>query len=546
MIPFERSGAFRPRAGSHELRRLVVRGAATTISASGLALAAQVVSTVILARLLTPADFGVVTMVTTFSLLLVSFGLNGFTEAVIQFDEIDHQTASNLFWINLGAASALATAFAAAGSLLARFYHNPLVPQVATCLSVGIVISAGSVMHLAFLKRALRFIGVSGNDLVGRGVNTAVAIALALRGWGCWALVGGIIAQQLSILIGAWCLCRWIPSLPRRTGKTGAMVRFAAKVYGQYTVGYFATNIDNLLVGWRFNAVALGFYKKAFDLFALTASQLTAPLNNVALAALSRLNEDHPRLRRYLANSLGMIAFVGMAASADLTLVGRDVVRLVLGSKWSESGRIFEIFGPGIGAMLLGSTVGWIHLSVGKPGRWLRWSLVQLTFTVALFLAALPWGPAGVAAAWSISYWILLIPAFWYAGRPIGFGVSVLVTSIWRYTAAALVSGIATAAIIRGGPLWNSPSGTGAALGATIISALFIALYLAAVILLHRGLAPLRQLVGLLSELAPSRKVSTAAAELFEIAHQEGRQSAESVVVPPGQAGEKHLTRLSR
>jgi PST family polysaccharide transporter len=209
-----------------------------------------------------------------------------------------------------------------------------------------------------------------------------------------------------------------------------------------------------------------------------------------------------------------MIAFAGMAMSADLTLVGRDVVRLVLGPRWSESGRIFELFGPGIGAMLLCSTVGWIHLSIGKPGRWLRWSLVELAFTVSLFIAALPWGPAGVAAAWTISYWTLLIPSFWYAGRPIGFGVSTLITAIWRYVAAALVAGLTTAVIIRGTPFWDIPSSTSAALRAIIvISMLLLALYLGTVILFHRGLAPLRQLAGLLRELAPSRKATRPAAE---------------------------------
>lgn len=507
MIPFDINGAFRPKTGSHELKRLAVRGAAATISASGLALAAQVVSTVVLARLLTPADFGVVAMVTTFSLLLVSFGLNGFTEAVIQCEEIDHYTASNLFWLNAGAGLVLAIAFAAAGSLLASFYRNPLVAHVAMALSVGISVQATSVIHLALLMRAMRFAGTSSSDVIGRALNTAVSIVLALRGWGYWSLVVGIIAQQLSMTIGAWWLCSWIPSLPRRTGKTGPMLRFAGKVYGQFSVAYSTRNIDNLLVGWRFNAVALGFYKKAFDLFALTATQLTAPLNNVALAALSRLNQDHARFRRYLASSLGMVAFVGMAASADLTLVGKDVVRLVLGPKWSESGSIFELFGPGIGAMLLCSTVSWIHLSIGKPGRLIRASIAGLAITLCLFLVGLSWGPAGVAAAWSISFWIMLVPTFWYAGRPIGFGVSAFVGAIWRYTAAALVAGLATAAIIRGGVLWGTPSSTGAAFAVTVIvSILFVALYLVVVILLHGGLAPLRQLGSLLGELAPLRK----------------------------------------
>jgi PST family polysaccharide transporter len=514
MIPFDGSGAFHPGNGGHELRRLAVRGAAATLSASALALGAQLISTVILARLLTPADFGVVTMVTTFSLLLVNFGLNGFMDAVIQFEEIDQYTASNLFWLNSGAGLSLAIAFVAAGSLLARFYGNPLVANVAAGLSVGIFIAAVSVIHQALLKRAMRFAGTSANDVIGRAVNTAVSILLALRGWGYWALVAGIVAQQLSVTIGAWWLCRWVPSLPRRTGKTGAAVRFAAKVYARFCLGYSAQNIDNLLVGWRFNAVALGFYKKAYDLFSLPGGQLTAPLHNVALASLSKLNRDPIRFRRYLANSLGIIAFVGMAASADLTLIGKDVVRLVLGPQWSESGRIFELFGPGIGVMLLWSTVGWIHLSIGKPGRWFRWSLVELGLTVSLFLAALPWGPVGIAAAWSLSYWTLLIPGFWYAGRPIGFGVSALIGAIWRYVAAALVAGSATAAIIRGTPFWYTPSGTSAALWAIItISTVFVTLYLGTTIALHWGLAPLRQLASLLRELAPSRKDTRPTAE---------------------------------
>jgi len=229
---------------------------------------------------------------------------------------------------------------------------------------------------------------------------------------------------------------------------------------------------------------------------------------------LSRLNHDPARFRRYFANALGIIAFVGMAVSADLTLVGRDVVRLVLGPQWSEAGRIFQLFGPGIGAMLLCSTIGWIHLSIGNPGRWLRWTVVEFAVTAALFLVALPWGPDGVAAAWSVSYCILLIPAFWYAGRPIGFGVSFLIAAIWRYGAASLLAALATVALFRGTPIWASPLGPGAALEAVIIiSSAFVAFYLGGVILLHWGLAPFRQVASVLRELAPRRTVASPVAE---------------------------------
>ena len=514
MIPFDASGAFHPVAEGGGLRRVAVRSAAAALSGAALSLGLRVVGTVALARLLTPADFGVVTMVTTVSLLLTSFGLNGFTEAVIQFEEMDHYTASNLFWLNIAGGLVLAIALAAAGSPLAHFYRNPLAANVAVGLSLAVFISSTSVIHLALLKRGMSFTSSSVNDVVALAVYTAVTILLAARGWGYWALVGGMVANQLSLTIGAWWLVRWIPSLPSRTGKTGVVLRFAAKVYGQFSLRYSTRNIDNLLVGWQFNAAALGFYKKAFDLFALSASQLTAPLDNVALAALSRLNHDPARFRRYLANSIGIIAFVGLAVSADLTLVGRDVVRLLLGPQWSESGRIFQLFGPGIGVMLLCSTVGWIHLSIGKPGRWLRWTIVEFAFTASLFGLALPWGPKGIAAAWSVSYCALVVPAFWYAGRPIGLGVSFLIAAVWRYAAASLLAGAATAAIFRGTLIWSSPAGVGAALETIIItSSTFITFYVGTVILLHWGCAPLRQLAGLLREIGPRRIATSPAAE---------------------------------
>jgi O-antigen/teichoic acid export membrane protein len=318
----------------------------------------------------------------------------------------------------------------------------------------------------------------------------------------------------LITTMGALWLCRWIPSLPRRGVGTRAMLTFAASVYGRFSANYFARNFDNFLVGWQFNASALGYYKKAYDLFALTASQLTAPLNSVALAALSRLNHEPARFKRYLANSLGIVAFVGMAVGADLTLVGKDAVRLVLGPKWSESGRIFELFGPGIGIMLLNSTVGWIHLSIGAAGRWLRWTLVESAATALMFVVALPWGPAGIAVAWSVSFWMLSIPAFWYAGRPIGFGVSSLIGAVWRYAAGSLVAGLGTAAIIRGTPFWGpSPSACAALWAIIIITALFVTLYLGAVILLHWGCAPLRQFASLLREVAPWRRITRPAVE---------------------------------
>jgi len=258
---------------SGELRKLTVRGAGATLFAGMSTLAIQVTATVTLARILTPKEFGLIAMVTTFSLLLVNFGFNGFTEAVVQRDEINEALASTIFWINLGFGIFLTVVFAASGSLLARFFHDTEVQHVAEFVSLTIVATSVSTVHLALLKRAMRFSAVSGNDIAARFISVLVSIGLGLKGWGYWALAVGAIAQPVSTCIGALWLCRWMPRRPRRVPGVKESLNFALHTYGNFGVNYLSRNTDNLLVGWRFNAQSLGYYKKAYDLFALTANQ---------------------------------------------------------------------------------------------------------------------------------------------------------------------------------------------------------------------------------------------------------------------------------
>jgi PST family polysaccharide transporter len=465
------------------------------------------VSTVVLARLLTPSDFGLVAMVTTFMLLIANFGLNGFTEAIQQREKINSALVSNLFWISLSVGALMTVGFAASGTLLARFYGDAKVAHVAIAMSPVIFLGSISVQHLALLKRAMRFSTVSFNDIVARAVSVLVAIGLGWAGWGYWALVAGALAAPLAVAIGAWTQCRWMPSFPRREPGTGSMVRYALNIYGRFSFNYFARNTDNLLVGWRFGPSALGFYKKAYDLFLLPASQLSAPLTSVAVSALSRLDRDSEQYRRYFLRTLAVMALVGMGIGADLTLTGKDVILLVLGPAWATAGRIFMFFGPGVGIMLIYNTHGWLHLSMGTAHRWFRWVVVEFIVTAALFLVGLHWGPEGIAAAWTLSFWILTIPAFWYAGKPIGFGVGPVITEVWKYILAALLAGGASAMILRGVPVFAGvPGPVGAFTRIVTDSVLFGFLYLTAVAVLHGGVTPLLQFRGLLLEMLPWRK----------------------------------------
>ncbi len=287
------------------------------------------------------------------------------------------------------------------------------------------------------------------------------------------------------------------------------MVRFAINTYGRFVLNYFRHNLDNLLVGWRFGPQPLGIYKKAYDLFVLLSSSLTDPLTNVAVSTLSRLTRDSAQYGRYFLRALSAIAFVGMGLGAGLTLMADDLILVILGPGWEESARIFRFLGPGVGIMMLYGTHGWIHLSIGRADRWLRWAAVEFAVTGLLFLAGLRWGLAGIAVAWVASYWILTIPAFLYAGRPARLGIAPVIGAVWKYALASALAGYTAALVVHGSTSLATASGPMGAISRIVTtSALFGALYLCAVTFVHRGRAPFSQIAGLLRDMTPGGRFS--------------------------------------
>jgi O-antigen/teichoic acid export membrane protein len=504
--PFDSTGNFHPIATGEGLRRTAVRGVGVSVLGQAGNFAVMLVSVVILARLLTPADFGIMTMVTTFSLLFRSFGLNGFTEFIMQREELTHSLASNLFWVSLGIGTFLTFAFAASGPLLALFYHNLAVVQVAKVMSLTIGIGCLGYIHLGLLQRAMQFRGVAIISLAGAVFQVIVSIVLAIAGWRYWALVWGSITQTAVTAAGAWWMCRWMPSRPGRASGTVSGLKFAMNVYSHFAFSYLTRNTDNLLVGWRFGDRALGFYKRAYDLFVLPETQLLGPMSAVVVSTLSRVNGNREQFQRYFLRAIAVLALVGMGVGADFALVGQDLIRFLFGPGWDEAGRIFALFGPGIGVMLLYNTHGWIHLSIGRPERWFQWGLLEFACTASLFLLALHWGPSGIALAWTISYFLLMFPGFWYAGKPIGMGMGPIFAVIWKFFAASVAAGWLTFLIIRATPLVPEPFTTFSAFVRMIsISLVFFGLYFLAVIALHRGLKPITDTVSLLRDLLPQR-----------------------------------------
>jgi PST family polysaccharide transporter len=165
--------------------------------------------------------------------------------------------------------------------------------------------------------------------------------------------------------------------------------------------------------------------------------------------------------------------------------------------------------------MLLYYTHGWIHLSLGKADRWFRWGMVEFAVTALLLWQGLRWGVAGVALAWVAAFWILTLPALWYAGKPVHLAIASFVAPVWRYVVASGLAGIASAVLVHATLGFAVPASAGAAFARIVsISVLFTTLYVAAVIALHRGCAPFHQISALLRGMLPLAKLPHSCAAL--------------------------------
>ena len=223
---------------SSNIKKHALKGAGSVLSAQVVNYIISLIGVMILGRLLSPEDFGLVAMVTAFSLLFLNFGINGFTESILQKDRINHELISTIFWVNVSISLILTVIFMALSPLLALFYKEHKIIPITIAMAFSIVFSGISVQHIALLKRNMRFVSTSANDVVAVILSFIVAVVMAWKGYGYWAVIARQLTIPLSTTVGAWILCRWRPGIPRLTKDVVPMIKFAFSIYGNFLIIY--------------------------------------------------------------------------------------------------------------------------------------------------------------------------------------------------------------------------------------------------------------------------------------------------------------------
>jgi PST family polysaccharide transporter len=401
-----------------DLRGKTVRGGAWTAAAQVAKSLIQISSILVLARMLSPTDFGLIGMVVAVMGFIALFQDLGLSLATVQRKDITHEQASTLFWINLGLGAATMLAAAAIAPALAWYYGESRLILITFALAGTFLFGGLSVQHSALLKRQMCFGALAVIELSSLVVGIGTAIALAVLDCGYWALVGQQIVAMAVTAAGCWALCGWRPGMPRRGCGVGALVAFGGNLTGFSVVNYFARNLDQVLLGRFYGPLAVGLYQKAYDILLIPLRQINEPLSTVAIPALSRLADQPDRYRRTYLRLLEKILLLTMPMGAFLIMTSDWLVLLVLGEQWIETGTIFAALGVAIFTQPIGNSTGWLFISQNRTQHFFRWGLIGSGIAVASFIIGLPWGAFGVALAYSLIGLLVRKPLLiWYVTR---------------------------------------------------------------------------------------------------------------------------------
>ncbi len=368
--------------------------------------------TAILARLLTPKDFGLIAMIVVFTNFVIRFRDFGLTAAIVQRKELTEAHLSSSFWINVVAGLLLSLIMAGLASRIAFFYSEPRLTQITMVLSLTLFISSFSIIQSALLTKELKFKPLAIIQISAAAISGIIAISLAFAGFEVWSLVWQQIVSSFATVILLWALSSWRPHLCFRWKRVKELLGFGLNLTGFNFVNYFNRNLDNLLIGKFLGSAPLGFYNLAYRLLLFPLKNISFVLGRVMFPVLSIIQKDKAKVRQAYLRVTRYIAAVAFPMMFGLFVVAPQFVRVIFGPQWERSIFLVQILALVGLLQSIGTTVGWIYTSQGRTDIMFRWGIFSVIIVAVSFVTGLRWNVEGVAIAYAIASLLLTYPSF--------------------------------------------------------------------------------------------------------------------------------------
>jgi O-antigen/teichoic acid export membrane protein len=417
-----------PAAG---LRDRVIRGLGWVAASQLLMQLSRAAVAVLLARLLTPEQFGVAAIVLVFASLVLVFSDLALGAALVQAKTLTEEDRSTAFWTSVGAGFVFCVAGVLLSGPIASLFGEPEVKPLCMALSASFLVTSIAVTHQSLLVREMEFRRLETQTMVSVMIGGAVGVGVALGGGGSWA----IIAQQLGTAAAAsvllWVLSPWRPKFTFSRASLRHMGAFSLPLVGHRLLFYVHRNADNLLVARFVGAAALGSYQLAYNLMLVPMSRIGGPLQRVFAPAFARLQDEPERIAETWARLTRMVASIAIPSLMGLVIVAPDFVSVVLGDEWAQVAPIVQLLAwVGMIQALQAINVD-ILQARNRTSTLLRYSIAFCIAHVIGFAVGVQWGVLGVAAVYGITSLIIEPFLTVITARALNVSPMVFVRSVW-------------------------------------------------------------------------------------------------------------------
>ncbi len=374
------------------------RGAALTLGGQWIQYAIQLISLFVLARVLSPAAFGVMAAVTSIVNIASTFGDFGLSMSALQAKELTHAQRSNLLWVNLGIGLVLCAALNLLAGPIAAFYDDPQLKLLCHVISIVFVLSGLGAQYRVGLNREGRFGQLALANIAGAALALVVAIVGALAGLGAMALALQQIVAAAVALVVVIAVQPWAPSRPRRHSGTKALVTFGGTLFLTYIVNSISSNVDALALKRYQPNDLVGAYNRSLQIARQPMTQLLSPLSRLAVPRAVQAGPDSATQMEALKPVHYPVALACSAALCLMVAIGGFLARVVLGGQWGDVGAMISVLAIASIIQAGQQLMYWTLLSSGK-GRVLFLSeiLPRAIFIVGVIFAA-RWGVIAVCA----------------------------------------------------------------------------------------------------------------------------------------------------
>lgn len=484
------------------LDRSLVHGLAWTSAAKWGSQLLSWASMLIVARLLSPQDFGLVGMAEIYLglvTLLSEFGLG--TTVLALRDLTDEQVAQLHGFALLFGLGAFAISCATAWPLGA-FFHSPQLPPVVVVMSLAFIISSFQIIPTALLLRELRFRELATIGALRALVLAVAMVAFAWIGFRYWTLViGGLLSSLLATAMILWLKGQRM-ARPRASALHDAMT-FSWRILASRLSWYAYSNADFIVAGRLLGQAALGAYGLAWTFASIPVEKITALIGKVTFPIFTAVQHEPAELRRYLVRITEGLALLTFPASLGIALVARSFVLIFLGAKWSGAIVPLQVLALSVGLRSLAPLLPQVLNAIGDARFTMYNSLLSAAVMPATFyVMGTHFGTAGLALCWLAVYPWLTLMLYWRVSRRIGLPMVHYVQAIWpALSSSAVMCAVVLGVSLTYGRRWSHGLLFGVQVGLGALS------YLLMCLTVHR-----KRVAGLLAAVRRARTVQPTAA----------------------------------